>query len=53
MAIALRNLIKISKSLAGLSILKIPNCLGFCLQNEFVRKRRTQAYYFNMPGIHE
>lgn len=53
MVIALRNVIKISKSLAGLSILQIPNCLAFCLQNEFIRKRRTQAYYFNMPGARE
>lgn len=53
MAIALRNVIKISRSLAGLRRLKIPDCLTFCLQNEFIRKRRTQAYYFSTPGIHE
>lgn len=43
MAIAPRSLIKIRKikSLSGLSMLKILNCLAFCLQNEFIRKRRT------------
>lgn len=41
------------KPAAGLRMPKIPNCLAFCLRDEFIRKKENPTYYFDTPGIHE